>query len=245
MSEDSKLRRVTNRIMSDQGQQGTISGAQATLPPPQAQHHGFRSQPQAADGGQGIGPNRGAHHASSEESASAGNPFSWRGAIKRANISSIFQGINITPNMLFLLLFLGMGLWLWVIYWVRHNEPLANQVLGTTNSSVQAHADRRIVDGIRKAVPIRTGSNTGRVFVPTGNAGLDGGKVYAQPVQVPHGALPLAPAVPMQGQLSSGQFDPNIMHPATADTWQNPPHSAYHVPVQTADGMRLKTITNR
>ena len=120
--------------------------------------------------------------------------------------------------MLFLLLFVGMGLWLWVIYWVRHNEPLANQVLGTTNSSVQAHADRRIVDGIRKAVPIRTSTNTGKVFVPNGSPG----QVFAHdPMvpQVPHGALPLHQAVPMnQAQYPSKRHAAGINRRLAAES---------------------------
>jgi hypothetical protein len=91
----------------------------------------------------------------------------WNSAVQGLKLSDALQGINVTPNFLFLLLFTGLFLWLFVIYWIRHNEPLANHVLGATNfGSATAAADRRLMEGARNAVPYRTSATTGQVYVP-------------------------------------------------------------------------------
>lgn len=76
------------------------------------------------------------------------NPF------KSVKLSDVFQGITITPNFMLAMMFVGFTVWLFVIYWIRHNEPLANQVLGTpTHGAPLADHDRAIVKGARNALP--------------------------------------------------------------------------------------------
>jgi hypothetical protein len=53
------------------------------------------------------------------------NPF------KSVKLSDVFKGITVTPNFMLAMMFVGFAAWLFVIYWIRHNEPLANQCLGT------------------------------------------------------------------------------------------------------------------
>ena len=57
------------------------------------------------------------------------NTAAWNPGIKGVKFSDMLQGINITPNFMLAMLFLAFTGWLFVIYWIRHNEPLANQVL--------------------------------------------------------------------------------------------------------------------
>jgi len=81
--------------------------------------------------------------------------------------SDLFQGIKLTPNFMFFLLFLSFFLWLFVIYWVRHHEPLADQVLGSPKADPRAsQTDRRLVEGMKAAVPVQTSPNSGQVYVP-------------------------------------------------------------------------------
>lgn len=76
------------------------------------------------------------------------NPF------KSVKLSDVFKGITITPNFMLAMMFVGFTVWLFVIYWIRHNEPLANQVLGSpTHGAPLADHDRAIVKGARNALP--------------------------------------------------------------------------------------------
>lgn len=93
-------------------------------------------------------------------------PTSTWAILRKAKLSDLLQGINVTPNILFLFLFLGFIAWLGVIYWIRHNEPLANQVLGSHRGPGGHHADRHLVEGIKKSYPIQTPGIRGEIFVP-------------------------------------------------------------------------------
>lgn len=91
----------------------------------------------------------------------------WTSALQGIKLTDALRGIQVTPNFLWLMLFLGFFGWLFVVYWIRHHEPLANQVLGTgTAHSSTGHDDRRMIAGIREAYPLRTAGNTGTVYVP-------------------------------------------------------------------------------
>ena len=98
-----------------------------------------------------------------------GSPLtsSGAGSIKGVKLSDMLQGINVTPNFMLAMLFLGFTAWLFVIYWIRHNEPLANQVLGTPQAvAPTAYQDQQIVKGLKHALPIRTSDRTGNFFTP-------------------------------------------------------------------------------
>ena len=92
---------------------------------------------------------------------------SWNNGIRGVKFSDMVQGINVTPNFMLAMLFLGFTAWLFVIYWIRHNEPLANKVLGTPQASAPtAFQDRMIVNGAKHALPIRTSDRTGNFYTP-------------------------------------------------------------------------------
>ncbi|MBX3073611.1 hypothetical protein KF913_06785 [Candidatus Obscuribacterales bacterium] len=80
----------------------------------------------------------------------------------KVNFLDIFAGFKPTINGIVAMFFIGYALWLVVIYMIRHNEPLANQVLGTpTAGAPTAHADRIIVGGAKYALPINATGNQG------------------------------------------------------------------------------------
>jgi hypothetical protein len=80
----------------------------------------------------------------------------------KVNFLDIFAGFKPTINGIVAMFFIGYALWLVVIYMIRHNEPLANQVLGTpTAGAPTAHADRIIVGGAKYALPINATGNKG------------------------------------------------------------------------------------
>ncbi len=100
-----------------------------------------------------------------EPSKGAGKSFSP--SLSGVKITDALQGIKVTPNFMFLLLFLGFFFWLFVIYWVRHNEPLADAVLGKPKvHAASVAADRQLVNGIKKTFPVQTSARTGEVYVP-------------------------------------------------------------------------------
>jgi len=92
---------------------------------------------------------------------------SWNSAMQNMNLQNALQGITLTQNFLWLMLFLGMAAWLFVVYWIRHNEPLANSVLGNgaAHSATGAH-DRRLISGIKRTMPVVTSPTTGEIYVP-------------------------------------------------------------------------------
>lgn len=111
--------------------------------------------------GEGDGVEHGGHGESPSQTAI------WNNAVNGLSLKKLFEGIVITPNFLLLLMFLGFTGWLGVIYWVRHNEPFANHVLGSQKAyAPTAHQDRYIVEGIKEALPIKTSANTGYIFQP-------------------------------------------------------------------------------
>jgi hypothetical protein len=190
-----------------------------------------------------------AHHQSSP------GPGNWAGSLQAIKLTDIFQGINVTPNTMFLLLFAGFTAWLGVIYWVRHHEPYANQVLGNKGGySSTAHADRQLVAGIRHAMPIRTGSTMGMVYVPksgdeaTASPAGSGASVAAvvnrgpseRPVQPQPGYHPLfGSAANLRTMPDHTSVGPSFHPVATSGS------GAYMVPIHNGDGVRVKTITSR
>ena len=223
----------------------------------------------------------------------------WNPGIKGVKFSDMLQGINITPNFMLAMLFLAFTGWLFVIYWIRHNEPLANQVLGTpTGGSPLALEDRALVDRAKHALPIRTSSKMGNFYTPDRDARLKHEQEMAakrqqesayraslaMPNIVQHGTNELhfsAPGASHARMLWNNresvvvpQPEPVVMaptvhnndlrgfssaspmaHPAAQPTATGIPYgsgfysagagSHYHMPVQSVDGTRLKTVVNR
>jgi hypothetical protein len=172
------------------------------------------------------------------------------------------QGINVTPNFLFILLFAGFIGWLFVIYWVRHHEPLANSVLGTSvASSPTAAADRRLIAGTKIAFPTRTCAEMGDIYVPTPQAPAAANAAAAATLPANTSsfgtAMSLPPApVPIPAPAPDPQPTPLSFAAAPATTGTGlypapvyaPPAavgSAFLVPEPQPAGARVKMIVNR
>ncbi len=87
-------------------------------------------------------------------------------ALANIKLSHFLEGIHVTANFGWAALFSFFILWLFVVYWVRHHEPFANQVLGSVPQTSSVYADRRLVNGIKTAFPIRISPDTGTVYEP-------------------------------------------------------------------------------
>jgi hypothetical protein len=154
----------------------------------------------------------------------------WQHTLQALNMTNLLQGIKITPNFLFLLLFAGLVGWLFIIYWIRHNEPFANSVLGTHYAPAPtAHVDRQLVAGTKEALPFRTSQTTGDIYVPT--------------PQINEHNQDLNQTNPTYAHNNSHIANPDISHHGI----YNPNGmSAYLVPItHSAGNTRVKMIVNR
>lgn len=153
----------------------------------------------------------------------------WSPSLRGVKLSDAFQGIHFTTNFLFFLLFLGLFLWLFVIYWVRHHEPFANQVLGEAKHSATTAADRALVNGIKKTFPVHTSATMGEIYVP-GSESL--------PAQAPVNTVNTYPeAVYQSSTMDQGRYSP---YGAAVGLPGN-----YMIGVQTGSGTKVRTIVSR
>lgn len=185
----------------------------------------------------------------------------WTPSLQGLKITDLFAGITFTQNFMWLVLFLGFFGWLFVIYWVRHNEPLANQVLGQPNHSPKANEDRALVAGIKKVLPVRTSHKTGDFYVPyndrfgTNASGQTVFNASAPAPQINSAASPYGPVHqpynpsqhPWVSAPSSEQtYLPHhyYPHPQAIQPQTLPATGNYMVGVHTHSGTKVKTIVN-
>lgn len=187
----------------------------------------------------------GSSHVSHEGTSGIGI---WAPALQSITLSTFLQGFKMTPAVWMLTLFMSYIGWLCVVYWIRHHEPFANSVLGTTTArSSTSNYDRRMIAGIKEALPLKTSSKTGDFYVPIpgseqGSAGSAQATVPATaPIAPPATLMPIAPPsttiVP-----SAPEFGPAPMMQPAFSTGASP---AFNVPVYNMNGHRLKTIVDR
>lgn len=82
-------------------------------------------------------------------------------------VSELASGIKITPNFMLAMLFLAFTAWLFVVYWIRRHEPLANSVLGQPRAiAPTAKQDLVLMNNARNAMPIKTGPNYNGFYTP-------------------------------------------------------------------------------
>jgi hypothetical protein len=138
--------------------QGDGSALSSLLSHSAQNHHGFLAHLLGLDH---DGADHGGSHMSHASQAShASQTAIWTSALQSVKLSDFTSGLSFTPAMGMFFLFAGFVGWLFILYAIRHNEPLANQILGTTPASQGpwaycSSADRRIVDATR-AMPIPT-----------------------------------------------------------------------------------------
>lgn len=111
-----------------------------------------------------------AHHG---EGASPGQHPSqtpiWSMAMGSIKPSNLLHGIQLTTNFWFLVMFLSFTSWLFVLYWVRHHEPVADAVLGDGAAhSATTDFDRKMIGNCRGAIPLGTNAGQG-IYVPLPN----------------------------------------------------------------------------
>jgi hypothetical protein len=120
-----------------------------------------------------------AHHGGEgAEGLAPSQSASWNSALQGLKLENLIAGINITPNFLLFMLFACFVGWLGVIYWIRHHEPFANQVLGSSAAfAPTVGADRVLINSARDANPIKTSAESGLVYSPqpTQNSGASSG----------------------------------------------------------------------
>ena len=172
---------------------------------------------------------------------------SWTKALGAVKLSDVLQGVKLTPNMLFIMLYASFVGWLFVIYWIRHHEPLANSVLGTSApGSATAAADRRIIAGTKFAVPVRTSSETGDIYIP----GNDQSSYNAPPRQLGNYFAPTSFPLPAPPVPPTPAPEPQPMpltgiplSPGYGAGYGQP--GAYMVSEPESSGSRVKMIVNR
>jgi len=142
-------------------QQGQTSGLKSLI----ARLLGLDKDAGALGGGEGGAESAGQTGSDAGQAPSQSAMYS--NALAGISLAEAFKGIRVTPNFLYLCLFSGFTLWLFVVYWIRHNEPLANQVLGSgpmhTRSVVD---DRRLLNSVKDAMPFRTSATFGDIYTP-------------------------------------------------------------------------------
>lgn len=186
--------------------------------------------------------------------SSAPRRASFAGSYAKLKFSDVFSGINLSHNFMFLMLFLGFTAWLFVVYWVRHHEPLANDVLGVGAArSRMSEADRRLMAQIKRTLPVRTSSATGDFYVPipqaNGQVGASGDYAYNNGAAYgsPQGVMPLPPA-PLPSPPSPMPPAPTPLtqySPYTNTLPTMAPQQAYLMPVRDASVTRVKVFVNR
>jgi hypothetical protein len=181
----------------------------------------------------------------------------FNAAARKLKLSDAFHGINVTPNFLFLCLFMGFVGWIWVVYFIRHHEPLANSVLGTGAAhSATTDADRRLMASVKRTIPCRTAPQGDGFYVPipqadgsiasSGDYGYNAGSAaYAFPAasNMPLPAPPLPePPSPTPPAPTPLTYSP---YAAPQQPFVQSQRDAYLMPVPQASGTRLRMIVNR
>lgn len=149
-------------------------------------------------GGEGGGADHGHDHGDHghDHGGQPNQSPSWSQAMQAMKSGDFFSNIKITPNHLLLFMFMGFTGWLGVIYWIRHNEPLANHLVGSGPAYTNSHADRLLINGAREALPIKTTPSSGQVYTPGSNSA---GMNVAAPPQLPAYSSGVRFSTPRQG----------------------------------------------
>ena len=78
------------------------------------------------------------------------------------------EGLRINNGIRFGVLFIAFFGWLYIVYWVRHHEPLTQQTIGLNAASAPTAAqDKSIVSSVSKAFPFKTSPEFGMLYAPS------------------------------------------------------------------------------
>jgi hypothetical protein len=98
-------------------------------------------------------------------------------------LSHLFDGLGFSRNFKLLALLSGFVLWLFVVYWIRHHEPLLHEVMGKGIAhSTTADADKVMLNGVKAAFPIKTSSQGYALYQPEVSSSDNAAQHYAQDI---------------------------------------------------------------
>lgn len=90
------------------------------------------------------------------------------GDIQYYNFQNLIEGLRINNGIRFSILFIAFFGWLYIVYWLRHHEPLKHQAIGmSTVSTVTTPQDKSIIASIKNCFPLKTSADFGTLYVPT------------------------------------------------------------------------------
>ncbi len=146
-----------------------------------------------------------------------------------------FNGLPVTPSMMFATLFGGMTLWLGVVYFFSHNQP------GDVVRRQPTQADQVLLQGTRNAMPMPQRVNYAQ-YSPAGAPAVaeqpaNGTLISALPGAIEARSLSQAPVMAQAAPV------PYTINPGYSQHY--PDVRSYSVHVQSAEGPRVKTIVNR
>ncbi len=177
--------------------------------------------------------------------------ISWTSPWQGLKFSDVLQGINITTNSLFLILFLFFGIWLFVVYFVRHNEPLAAQVLGGERGAyiTVSPTDQLLIEGVHKALPVRTSAAIAGEYTPESKLIRPQNQQWSS-VSLVSNKSPAYLEVPPTGykylqsgsELLSTSSNHNLCSSKTVNSTSD---KVYYIQEATHKGERLLTVVNR
>jgi hypothetical protein len=193
----------------------------------------------------------------------------WLGALKSMKLSSVFEGLDATPNFKYFALMAAFLGWLFVVYWVRQYE-LANKPVVSAPpifTVEQTQPDRLLVSHAKMAFPGTNPQNStigiwqGAYAQPLApgpgqalSASYSNSDRFGQPAQdlatanvtdasSCSAAEAIMPSEPIPTQLPILNHTSNFGSQQQAGEAFYPP--AYNIQVRSATGPRLKTICNR
>ncbi len=78
------------------------------------------------------------------------------------------EGLKMNHGIRFAILFIAFAGWLYIVYWIRHHDPLKTQAIGvSTVAAPTASQDKSIVSSVRNAFPLKTSQDFGSLYVPS------------------------------------------------------------------------------
>jgi hypothetical protein len=93
----------------------------------------------------------------------------WMSALQHMRLSKALEGIHVSNNAGILILCLSFGVWLFVVYAIRHHDPLAKQFTAKKVLSPHRQIDERVVSHMSGALPLKVYQDSAHIFVPGSN----------------------------------------------------------------------------
>lgn len=148
-----------------------------------------------------------------------------------------FQGLPVTPSMLYAMLFGGMTLWLGVVYFLSHDKGPGDVV-----KRQPTHADQMLLSGTRNAMPVPQRQQAAQYLPVVTPQATDPGPANGTLISALPGAIEAAPLTPAPVVAQAAPVPYTINAPGYQHYSEV---RSYRVNVQTPEGTRQRTIVNR